>query len=48
MKRLLKGGRVVDPASGRDGAFDVLIDNGRIVTVAKDIPANGEIGRAHV
>ena len=23
MKRLLKGGRLVDPASGRDGAFDV-------------------------
>ena len=30
MKRLLKGGRVVDPAAGVDGAFDVLIDGDRI------------------
>ncbi len=29
MKRLLKGGRVVDPANGLDGAFDVLIDGDR-------------------
>ena len=27
---LLKGGRVVDPANGRDGEFDVLIEDGRI------------------
>ncbi len=33
MKRLLKGGRVVDPATGRDGMFDVLIDGGRIARV---------------
>ena len=26
-KWLLRGGRVVDPANGRDGVFDVLIDN---------------------
>ena len=25
MKRLLRGGRVVDPANGKDGIFDVLI-----------------------
>ena len=30
MNRLLKGGRVVDPANGRDGVFDVLIEDGRI------------------
>ena len=30
MKRLLKGGRVVDPANGRDGVFDILIDGDRI------------------
>ena len=41
MKRLLKGGRVVDPANGRDGIFDVLIDGDRIARVAKDIPVNG-------
>jgi dihydroorotase len=33
MKYLLKGGRVVDPAGGRDGMFDVLIDGDRIVRV---------------
>ena len=30
MKAVLKGGRVVDPANGRDGEFDVLIEDGRI------------------
>ncbi len=38
MKRLLKGGRVVDPANGRDGAFDVLIDGDRITRVGRDLP----------
>ncbi|MCC7418047.1 MAG: dihydroorotase [Acidobacteria bacterium] len=41
MKRLLKGGRVVDPANGRDGVFDVLVDGDRIARVAKDLPADG-------
>jgi dihydroorotase len=41
MKMLLKGGRVVDPASGRDGEFDVLIADGRIARVGKSIPADG-------
>src|SRR5262245_21821094 len=38
---LLKGGRLVDPVNGRDGAFDVLIDGGRIVRVGRDLPADG-------
>src|SRR5829696_3721294 len=41
MKLLLKGGRVVDPAAGRDGEFDVLIDTGRIAVVDKDLPRDG-------
>jgi len=41
MKVLLKGGRVIDPAAGRDGDFDVLIDDGRIALVDKDLPRNG-------
>ena len=41
MKRLLKGGRVVDPANGRDGIFDILIDGDRIARVGKDLPADG-------
>jgi dihydroorotase len=40
MKRLLKGGRVVDPAAGLDGAFDVLIDGDRIAQVGRDLPAS--------
>src|SRR5438477_6917409 len=34
---LLKGARVVDPANGRDGEFDVLIDGGRIARVGRDL-----------
>ena len=30
MKRLLKGGRVIDPASGTDERLDVLIEDGKI------------------
>src|SRR4051812_16489187 len=41
MKVLLKGGRVVDPGSGRDGEFDVLIENGRIARVGKSLPVDG-------
>ena len=41
MKRLLRGGRVVDPATGVDGHFDVLIDGDRIAKVGKGLPADG-------
>jgi dihydroorotase len=41
MKLLLKNGRVVDPANGRDGTFDVLIENGRIARVDRNLPAEG-------
>ncbi len=41
-KRLLKGGRVVDPANGRDGVFDVLIDGDRIARVGRDLPVDGD------
>jgi dihydroorotase len=34
---LLKGGRVIDPAEGVDGAFDVAVKDGRIAAVAADI-----------
>jgi dihydroorotase len=37
-KRLLKGGHVVDPVNGRNGMFDVLIEDGRIVRVDRDLP----------
>ena len=38
MKRLLKGGRVVDPSAGLDGTFDVLIDGNRIARVEANLP----------
>jgi dihydroorotase len=37
-KLLLKGGQVVDPANGRVGMFDVLIERGRIARVGRDLP----------
>ena len=37
MKRLLKGGRVVDPVSGLDGMFDVLIDGAVIAQIAANL-----------
>ena len=41
MKRLLRGGRVVDPANGVDGEFDVLIAGDRISRVDRGLPASG-------
>jgi dihydroorotase len=41
MKLLLKNGRLVDPANGRDGAFDVLIEDGRIARVDRNLPVEG-------
>ena len=43
VRRLLKGGRVVDPANGRDGIFDVLIDGDRIARVDRDLPADSDM-----
>jgi dihydroorotase len=40
-KLLLKGGRVVDPATGRDGQFDLLIENGLVRQIGKDLPVDG-------
>jgi dihydroorotase len=37
-KRLLKAGHLVDPLNGRNGVFDVLIEDGRITRVDKDLP----------
>ena len=41
-RRLLKGARLVDPASGRDGIFDLLIEDGRIARVGQDLPAEAD------
>jgi dihydroorotase len=41
MKKLFKGGRLVDPANGLDGAFDVLIDGDRVAAVGRNLPVDG-------
>src|SRR5881628_2741152 len=41
MKLILKGGRVIDPATSRDGVFDILIENGQIARIGKDLPVDG-------
>jgi dihydroorotase len=41
MKRLLRGGHVVDPVNGIDGVYDVLIDGDRIERVGRDLPIAG-------
>jgi dihydroorotase len=40
MKRLLRGGTVVDPAQGLHGASDVLIEGGRIAEVGRGLDAS--------
>ncbi|MEI6668310.1 MAG: dihydroorotase [Acidobacteriota bacterium] len=44
MKLLLRGARLVDPASGVDGIRDVLVDGDRIALVAASIPAEAAAG----
>src|SRR5512138_682547 len=43
MRILIEGGRVIDPANGRDGLFDVVIEDGRIAQVGEPgtAPARG-------
>jgi dihydroorotase len=41
MQTILKGGRVIDPANGRDGEFDVLVENGTIARVGRNLAVNG-------
>ena len=42
---VLKGGRVIDPAAGRDGRFDIGISGGRIAAVEPSLPTENA-GRA--
>ena len=42
MNMLIKHGHVIDPANGRDGIFDILIENGKIKKVAENIQEKGE------
>lgn len=42
MRILLHNGRIIDPASGRDGIGDILIQDGVIVSTRNQDPANRE------
>jgi dihydroorotase len=39
MNWLIKGGRVIDPASGTDGSLDVVLENGKIASIGEDLAA---------
>ena len=41
MAILIKGGRVLDPAQGIDESLDVLIEEGRIARIGKDLKVEG-------
>lgn len=38
---VIKGGRLIDPAAGRDGLFDIRVRNGKIAAVAENLEAAG-------
>ena len=40
-KLLIKNGRYINPKSNTDESLDVLIENGKIVDLKKDINLNG-------
>ncbi len=41
MKTILKGGRVLDPGNGRDGEFDLIIEDGTIARIGRNLPVDG-------
>lgn len=43
MKRLLKGGHLVDPLQGIDGVRDVLLEGGRVAAVGQDLPIGADV-----
>ncbi len=38
---ILKGGRIVDPANGRDEIADIGFGDGKVVAVGSDLPLRG-------
>src|SRR6201985_1193407 len=41
MDLVLRGGRVIDPASGRDETADIAFLDGKVTEIARDLPASG-------
>jgi dihydroorotase len=52
MKLLLKGGRLIDPGSGKDGEFDLLVEDGRLAKIDRNLPPDGaevvELGKGWI
>ena len=42
MKLLIQNGRIIDPANGRDGQFDILVADGKIARVADSIAEDAD------
>ncbi|MBM4263489.1 MAG: hypothetical protein FJ145_18920 [Deltaproteobacteria bacterium] len=40
-KYLLKGGRLIDPASGRDGQFDIRVRDGKVGVIGANLDVDG-------
>ncbi len=38
---ILKGGRIIDPANGRDAVADIGFGDGRVAAVGSDLPLRG-------
>jgi len=38
---ILRGGRVIDPASGRDETADIAFGDGKVTEIGRDLPARG-------
>ena len=43
MKILIKNGRVIDPANKLDSVTDILLENGKIARLGKDLSAHAEM-----
>jgi dihydroorotase len=52
MKLLLKGGRLIDPGSGKDGELDLLVEDGRLAKIDRNLPPDGaevvELGKGWI
>jgi dihydroorotase len=38
---VLTGGRIIDPASGRDETADIAFGHGKVTEIGRDLPAGG-------
>jgi dihydroorotase len=41
VKLLIKGGRILDPSQGMDGAGDILIEDGRVAAIGTEVAGGG-------